>query len=179
MDDADDERTWDEDDDWPPAGDSRRRRWIRRIAWVAAVAVATIPFWNVIGGSTARYADNGLEVCTFDYCVVEEAVDEAGHRITMARLSEERLDDRQAQDFADRLREVVDGPPVTVEVVDNLPGDIGGRYLGEERVIEVRRPATRWIVIHEVAHSVGAGHGSDFEDALITLVEWVSERTFS
>lgn len=178
MHDAHDDE-WGADEDWPPPGDTARNRWIRRIAWIVAVAVAAVPIWNIVGGSTPRFADNGLEVCTFDYCAVEEVVDDAGYRLTMARLSEERLDDEQAQDFADRLAGVVSAPPVVVEVFDDLPGDIGGRYLPEERVIQVRRPATRWIVIHEVAHTVGSGHGSDFEGALLTMIEWVEERRFS
>lgn len=163
------------EDDWP-AEDSHRRRRLRRIALVVAVAVAAVPLWNVVDAMSPQFADNGLEVCTFDYCQVEEIVEDAGYRLAMARLSEERLSDAEAQVFVDRLTPVVGAPPVTVRVLDDLPGDIGGRYLAGERLIQVRRPATGWILIHEVAHAVAPGHGDDFEAALLDLVEWVEGR---
>jgi hypothetical protein len=155
-----------------------RARWIRRIALVVAVAVAGVPLWNVVVGAGPRFADNGLEVCTFDYCRVEDLVDRAGLRMEMAALSEDRLGDHEAAAFVDQLTTVLGAGPVAVEVLDDLPGDIGGRYLPDERVIQVRRPATRWILIHEAAHTVGSGHGADFEEALIELAHWTAGRSF-
>ena len=65
--------------------------------------------------------------------------------------------------------DVVGGPDVQATVVDDLPGDLGGRYSPAARTIEIDRPATLWLIAHEVAHSVSSGHGEEFQQALIQL----------
>lgn len=160
------------DPDDEVAGPPSWRRWL---AVVTALAVLAVPAWNVVDGLQPQFADNGLEVCSFDYCQVEELVDDAGLGLVMARLTQERLGDDEAQAYADRLGDVVGGPAVTVEVLDTVPGDIGGRYIADQLLIQVERPATRWIVIHEVAHTVGDDHGPVFEQALLRLARWADE----
>lgn len=143
--------------------------WVRAIGIVAVLAMIMLPLWNVLRGSTPQIADNGLEVCPIDYCVVQRAIEQAGLGITMAGASKRIVPDDETQAVVDRLSAVVDGPAVSVVVVDDLEGPIGGRYASATRTISVDRPATVWVLAHEVAHSVAPGHDSDFLAALTRI----------
>lgn len=168
------------DEELPEDVPARRRLgWGWRIAgFVTALSMLALPVWNVIQGSSPQIADNGLEVCSFDYCVIEEQVRDAGFGEVMIRQSGVIVPDRDVQSYVDAFSAVIDGPPITAEVVDDLPGDLGGRYTPSDRLIQIDRPATVWIIVHEVAHSVGAGHDRDFVDALLELADHVA-RTAS
>ena len=148
----------------------RRLGWGWRVAGiVTALAMLVLPLWNVVQATSPQVADNGLEVCAFDYCIVEEQVREAGYAEVMIRQSGEIVPDREVQSYVDAFTDVVGGPPLTAEVVDDLPGELGGRYTPADRHIQIDRPATVWIIAHEVAHSVGSGHDDDFIQALLEL----------
>lgn len=138
---------------------------------VTALAMLVLPLWNVVQATSPQVADNGLEVCSYDYCIVEEKVREAGYGEVMIRQSGEIIPDREVQSYVDAFTDVVGGPALTVEVVDDLPGQLGGRYTPVDRHIQIDRPATVWIIAHEVAHSVGSGHDDDFMGALLELAE--------
>lgn len=168
---------FEEDDDVDEPA-RRRLGWGWRIAGiVTALAMLVLPLWNVVRGATPQVADNGLEVCSFDYCVVEEQVRAAGFGDVMIRQSGVIVPDAEVQSYVDAFSDVVDGPPVTAEVVDDLPGELGGRYITSDRVIQIDRPATVWIIAHEVAHSVGSGHDDDFMDALLELARHLEQTT--
>lgn len=147
------------------------RRWV--IGVIAAVLVAIMvlgPVSRLIDRARPQYADNGLELCGFDYCTVQTAVRDAGYGPAMARLSSIRLDPGEAQRLADQLVELIDQAEVTVAVVDTLPGNTAGRYDAKARVVEVEEPIWAWVVVHEVAHTRAAGHGEAFEAALLALL---------
>ncbi|MGH3649831.1 MAG: hypothetical protein ACRDU9_03910 [Acidimicrobiia bacterium] len=152
----------------PPAW---RRPLLVGVAALTATAMALVPLYNLIGGRSV--ADNGLEVCGFDYCVVQEAVREARLDLTMSRLANTFLDDTEAGDLADELTDHLGVGPVEVEVVDDLVGRLGGVYDPETRKISIERPARAWTVLHEVAHVVESGHGADFHRLVIDLATWI------
>jgi hypothetical protein len=79
-----------------------------------------VPVWNIIDGATPRFSDSGLELCGFDYCVVQEGVREAGQGVTMGRLANTFLSEDDAQQLADSLVGYLGVEPVTVDVVDRL-----------------------------------------------------------
>lgn len=152
-----------------------RRPLLIVVASLTAVALAIVPLYNVLQGAT--YADNGLEVCGFDYCVVQEAVREAGLDITMSRLSNTFNDEDVSRAFALALTDHLSVASVDLEVVDRLEGRIGGVYDPATRSIRIERPARAWTVLHEVAHVIERGHGEDFRNVVIELTRWVDESS--
>ena len=87
----------------------------------------------------------------------------------LAVMSSIIIPDEDVQAYVDGLVGLVGGPAVTVALVDDLPGDLGGRYFPSERLIEIDRPATVWVINHEVAHTVAVGHERDFVETLVGL----------
>jgi hypothetical protein len=168
-----------EDADWdveewetsPPEPIAARRipaSW-RIIGALAALAMFAVPLFNALGARTPQIADNGLEVCRFDYCLVEQHVLEAGLGPVMAEMSAQIVPDAEVQSYVDAMIDVVGGPDVRAEVVDELPGDLGGRYSPASRLIQIDRPATVWVIAHEVAHTVSSGHDEGFRETLVEL----------
>lgn len=153
-----------------------RRRIIVAVAAVTVVAVGLIPAYNLFRGQRLDVADNGLEVCGFDYCVVQEAVVDAGLHLEMSAFATRFLDDEGASRLAASLVDHLGVEPVTVQIVDALDGRIEGQYSPRSRLILLERPARAWIVIHEVAHAVSSGHGDDFTATVIELTEWLDEQ---
>ena len=143
------------------------------VAAITALSLAAVPIFNVFGASRP-VADNGLEVCGFDYCIVQDAVRDGGLGNEMSRLSNTFLTDQEAQELADALTDYLEVDPVSVTVVNRLQGDVEGQYDPSTRSVVIERPARAWIVAHEVAHTVARGHGDDFQQTLIELTEWLS-----
>lgn len=150
-----------------------RRHLLILVAAVTAVSLAIVPLYNVLQGRTV--ADNGLEVCGFDYCVVQDAVREAGLSATMSRLSNTFADEEEARRFADDLTDQLGVPAVGVEIVDELDGRIGGVYQPSTGTIRIERPARAWTILHEVAHVVEGGHGEAFRNVVIELTTWLEQ----
>jgi hypothetical protein len=163
---------WDlEDEDLEPlAPPPWRKPLLIAIAALTAVAMALVPLYNVFFARTV--ADNGLEVCGFDYCVVVDAMREIGLDLVMSRLSNVFLDDAEARELVDAATDYLDVAPVGLDVVDELAGRLGGVYDPDTRLIRIERPARAWTVLHEVAHGVEGGHGHDFQGVLIDLARW-------
>ncbi len=164
---------WQEDDrepipEEPIASRDLPMSW-RVLGIVAALSMLAIPLFNMIDARTPQLADNGLEVCRFDYCVVERHVVDVGLGRTMAVMSSIIVPDDEVQSYVDAMIDVVGGPSVTAEVVDELPGDLGGRYTPAARLIQIDRPATVWVIAHEVAHTVSPGHDDEFRETLVEL----------
>lgn len=151
----------------------RISRTTRLVGLMAALAMLAIPLWNVIDARTPQFAHNGLEVCAFDYCEVQQQVDAAGFGVIMAGASQIPVSDRDTQALVDSFSVVLDGPDVTIEVVDGIDGGVAGQYIRSERHIQVERPARVWVVAHEVAHSVSNGHDDDFLEALLELATYL------
>lgn len=141
------------------------------VAFVTAVAMAMVPVYNLFWSRT--FADDGLEVCGFDYCVVQEFVRAAGLDLEMSRLSNTFLDETKAQELAAELTGYLAIDPVGLTVVADLEGRLGGVFDPATRSIEIERPARAWTVIHEVAHAVETGHDEDFQAVVIDLAGWV------
>ena len=141
------------------------------VSVVVIVALVLVPVYNALTAPTV--ADNGLEVCGFDYCIVEEAVRDAGLELEMSRLYNTVLDDGEAVALAHLLTDHLDVDPVGLTVVEALEGRLGGIYDPATRSIEIERPARAWTVLHEVAHVVEGGHGEDFQEVLIELTRVV------
>lgn len=164
--------------DEPSAEELRRSAWRRRIIWIVAsitvAAMALVPLYNIVNQGRGPVADNGLEVCGFDYCEIQDGVRAAGLDGEMSRLSNIYLSDEDAERLAIDLVEWLDEEPISFEVVDRLDWRIKGQYEPATRTIRVERPVSAWIVIHEVAHVPTQGHGDDFLAVLIDLVEEVS-----
>jgi hypothetical protein len=152
----------------PPAW---RRPAILAISAVTALALALVPLYNLFGPSAV--AENGLEICSYDYCVVEEAVAEAGLAPVMSRLSNTFLDDAETLRLAEDVAAFLDVSSVGITVVDRLGGRLGGVYDPATRSILIERPARAWTVIHEMAHVVASGHGDEFLDVLIEITAWL------
>ncbi len=148
----------------------------RAIGILAALSVLVIPVLNLINAGP-QFADNGLEVCRFDYCVVEQYVFEAGLGPTMAVMSSIVVPEAEVQPWVDEMIGIVGGPSVTAVVIDDLPGDLGGRYITSERLIEIDRPANLWVIAHEVAHAVAPGHEDDFMETLVELGRYFERAT--
>ena len=140
------------------------------VAAVTALAMAIVPLYNVIFARSV--AENGLEICGFDYCVVQEAMRESGVDLIMSGLANTFLDDEGARTLADAAAEYLDIAPVALQVVDDLDGRLGGVYDPETRSIRIERPARAWTVLHEVAHAVESGHGRSYQEALADLARW-------
>lgn len=149
-----------------------RRAVVTTVGVVAAAALLAFPLWQVLDAASPEIADSGLEICNFDYCVVEDAVVAAGLELAMSELSQRLLSLDEARDLAGRLADRLDVPPVTVEVVDRIEGRTSGRYDGSTRTVLVERPIRGWVVLHEVAHTVAGGHDSDFQAVVIDLAGW-------
>lgn len=164
------------DDELQPALSGWRRRSAMWIAGIVAVSMMSVPLWNVLEARQPPVADNGLEMCGFDYCDVFEAVRQAGYDAELLRLANRYLSDEEARSLTDRLVAELGTGPVTVRVVDRLPGATAGRFMGSERLIELQRPVRTWTVVHEAAHTVGGGHGAEFQDTLVDLIDWM-DRT--
>ncbi len=164
-------------DDWfdedEADSSSRRRPFVVVVVLLVVVGLAALPLYSLFDGRNPPVADNGLEVCVFDYCQVEEAVREAGLNLEMARLANTILPEGEAKSLADSLTVYLGIEPVTLEVVDRLGGRLGGTYDPVTRSIVVERPANAWVVAHEVAHAVAGGHGEDFKRTLIDLADWL------
>ena len=165
---------WDlEDEDSEPLSPPPwRKPLLIAVAALTAVAMALVPLYNVVFAPTI--ADNGLEVCGFDYCVVQDAVREAGVDLVMGSLSTSFLDEQEAQDLADRLTEHLDIDPIRLHVVQDLDGRLGGFYDSERRAISIERPARAWTVLHEVAHAVETGHEEPFQEVVVDLASWLA-----
>jgi hypothetical protein len=176
-----DEPDW-ESDEWDPVADDPIARRTLPTSWrvmgiLAALSMLAIPLFNLIDARSPQIADNGLEVCRFDYCIVERYVVDAGLGRTMAEMSSIIVPDAEVQSFVDAMIDVVGGPSVTAQVVDELPGDLGGRYVPAERLIQIDRPATVWIIAHEVAHTVSQGHDEKFQETLVELGRFFERST--
>ena len=158
-----------EDDE--PIVSNRWRRWVvAAIAGSLALLMFAGPVWRLIDSSRPTFAENGLAVCVYDYCDIQDAVRDEGLGLAMARLAGIRLDPAEAQALADDLMALLGERPVTVVVVARLPGDLAGQYSSATRTIEVEEPIRAWIVVHEAAHAAAGGHGTAFEEALFDLV---------
>jgi len=159
---------WNEDDDpGPDPSPAWRKPVLVVTAAMTALALALVPIYNVFIASNV--ADNGLEICGFDYCVVEEAVRGAGLGSEMSRLFNVILTDDEAVSLAGDLTDYLGLPPVALVIVDDLDGQIGGVYDPESRSIAIERPARAWTVLHEVAHVRETGHDIDFQEVVIEL----------
>jgi len=168
---------WDDDEDTEedepvPAW---RRPLIVGVAAVTALALALIPLYNVIFARTV--AENGLEVCGFDYCVVQEAVRADGLDLTMSSLANTFLDEQEARALAGELTDFLGIEPVGLRVVTDLDGPHGGVYDPATRSISIESPARAWTVLHEVAHAVETGHGEGFTEVVIDLATFLDETT--
>lgn len=163
---------WDvEEEDLEPIEPPRwRKPLLIAVAVLTAAAMAVVPLYNVFFARTV--ADNGLEVCGFDYCLIVEAVRDAGLDLTMSRLSNTFLDDAETLELLEAATDYLDVAPVALEVVDELEGRLGGVYDPATRMIRIERPARAWIVLHEVAHVEAGGHDEDFQRVLIELARW-------
>ena len=150
-----------------------RRRLLIAVAGVVVTALLLIPVFNVL--SARQVADNGLVVCGFDYCEVQDAVVEAGLDRTMSLLANTFLTEEEAFALASELTSRLGIPPVGLEVLPRLEGSLGGFYDPATRSIKIERPARAWIVLHEVAHAVHSGHAEDFQAVLIEMLGWMSE----
>lgn len=164
---------WDdsEDEELIPAW---RRPLLVAVAIVTALALASVPIYNVLFAGSV--ADNGLEVCGFDYCVVQEAVRDAGLESTMSALAHTFLDEAEARTFADELTDHLGVDRVGLVVVTRLEGRLGGVYEPSTRSISIESPARAWTVLHEVAHAVQSGHGEAFQSVVIDLAAWSETR---
>lgn len=162
---------WDlEEEIGPPGPLPWRKPLLIAVAVLTAVAMALLPIYNVF--FAREVADNGLEVCGFDYCIVVDAVREEGLDLTMSSLSNTFLDDAETRELVDAASDYLNVAPLGLEVVDDLEGRLGGIYDPATRLIRIERPARSWTVLHEVAHSVAGGHGTEFQRVLIDLAQW-------
>ncbi len=166
---------WDvEEDSFEPLERSPWRRLVLiAVATVTVFAMAMVPLYNLIDRDPP-FADNGLEICGFDYCTVQEGVRLAGLDQVMIRLANTYLTDEEASQLADSLADHLGVSTVELVVIDRLEGRIKGSYDPTTRTILVERPAQAWIVLHEVAHAVSSGHGQDFQEVVIDLTRWLS-----
>jgi hypothetical protein len=171
------EDEWEYDDE-PTAEELTRSVWRGRVIWVVAAitvaAMALVPLYNLVNQGQRPVADNGLEVCGFDYCQVQDGIRAAGLDGEMSRLSNFYLSDEDASRLAAELVAWLGEDPVAFEVVDRLDWRIKGQYTPATRTIRVERPVSAWIVLHEVAHVPAQGHGDGFLAALVRLVGQVS-----
>ena len=151
-----------------------RRPLLVIVAAVTAVALAVVPLSNLFGRNP-QLSDTGLELCRFDYCVVHEAMVDAGVLPVMGRLHNTFLSDEETGALAEEIAGFLGVEPVSVRVVDRLERRLGGAYQPSTRTVFVRRPVRAWIVAHEMAHVVSLGHGEDFIDTLVAIARWWDE----
>lgn len=157
-----------------PIAPSWRRPLLIGVAAITALAMALLPLYNLFNQGRP-VADNGLEVCGFDYCIVQDAAIAAGLNEEMSMLAATFLSDEEAGDLADALLDELGERDVRFVVVDRLDGDVKGQYQPDERRILVERPVRAWIVVHEVAHAASSGHDDDFQRVLIGLTDWLTQ----
>lgn len=150
-----------------------RRPVLITVAAVTAVAMALVPLYNVIFARSV--ADNGLEICGFDYCVVQEAMRDSGVDLIMSGLANTFLDDDAARVLAYDAADYLDIARVGLQVVDDLERRLGGVYDPETRSILIERPARAWTVLHEVAHAIEPRHGDAFQEVLADLTRWAGQ----
>ena len=165
----------DADADEIPPSPPWRRYVLMGVAAVVALAMAGTQLWNLVDRGAPPIADNGLEVCGFDYCDVQDAVRAAGLDLEMARLAQTYIDEETALELIDRLVARLGQPPVDVQIVDRLDGRTAGQYSPGSRTITLERPLRAWIVVHEVAHTAALGHGDDFIEVLERLLPLTDE----
>lgn len=160
---------WDteEPEETGPIGPAWRRPVLIAVAAVTAVALAVVPIVGYF--QPPPVADNGLEICGFDYCVVQDAVAAAGYDDTMVRLSRTFVSEEDAVALARRLTDFLDESPVEVVVVERLDGRLGGVYDAAERTVYIESPVSVWTLIHEVAHAAASGHGEAFQRVIVEL----------
>jgi hypothetical protein len=151
-----------------------RRPALVALAILVALSLAILPLQSLFDGTTPAVSDSGLEICGDDYCIVREAVVEAGLDLEMSRLANTLLDDSAAADLANELTDYLGVERVVLSVVDELGGRLGGVYDPSTRSISIERPANAWVVAHEVAHAVAPGHGEAFQRALVDLARHLS-----
>lgn len=153
------------------------RRWLLGVvAGLLVVLLVAGPVSNLFEQAQPQIAENGLEVCPFDYCVVQTAVRSAGHGPTMARLVATELDAEEAQVLADLLVAAIGQRRVAVEVVSSLPESLAGRYGVGSRVVQVVEPIRAWVIVHEVAHTSAGGHDSTFIDVILRLLRSIEQN---
>lgn len=153
-----------------------RRPAVVSLAILVALSLAILPLQSLFDGTTPAVSDSGLEICGDDYCIVRDAVVEAGLDLDMSRLANTLLDDDASVALANELTDYLGVEPVTLTVVDELGGRLGGVYDPSTRSILVERPANAWVVAHEVAHAVAPGHGEEFQRVLVDLARHLSEN---
>jgi hypothetical protein len=166
--------SWDDDEhleSLPPS--TWRRPLLIAVASVTLLAMALVPLYNVLFARPV--ADNGLEICGFDYCIVQDAIRDAGLDLVMSSLSSTYLDESEARLFAGEAARLLGIDEVGLQVVDDLDGRLGGVYDPSTRSISIERPARAWTVLHEIAHAVETGHGDGFQSVLIELTRRVHE----
>lgn len=157
-----------------PVGSSWRRPLLIAVAVLTAVAMALVPISNLFHPGRP-VADNGLEVCGFDYCSVQQAVVDAGLGNEMSRLANTFLTDQEAERLTEILLDRLGATDVELVIVERLDRDLKGQYDPASRTILLERPVRAWIVLHEVAHVEAAGHGDGFQRILFDLTTWVGE----
>jgi hypothetical protein len=151
-----------------------RRPALVSLAILVALSLAILPLQSLFDGTTPAVSDSGLEICGDDYCIVREAVVEAGLDLELSRLANTLLDDSAAVDLANELTDYLGVERVVLSVVDELGGRLGGVYDPSTRSISIERPANAWVVAHEVAHAVAPGHGEAFQRVLVDLARPLS-----
>lgn len=164
----------DEDDLEPMPEPAWRRPLLIVVAAITALALAAVPLYNVVFTDTT--AENGLDICGFDYCVVQEGVRAAGLDLVMSRLANTFLTEEEARALADELTGHLGVEPVGLVVVQEIDGRIGGVYDPQTRRITIESPARAWTVLHEVAHVVAGGHGEDFIAVVVDLAVHMNTR---
>lgn len=178
---TDDEGTfldeWDTDEDEfetvaPPRW---RRPVVVTLAILVAASLAILPLQSLFDGTTPAVSDSGLAICGDDYCIVREAVVEAGLDLELSRLANTLLDDAAAVALANELTDYLGIDRVELTVVDELGGRLGGVFDPSTRSILIDRPANAWVVAHEVAHAVAPGHGDEFQRVLIDLARYLAD----
>lgn len=170
---------WDDDQDdfeAAPPPPRWRRPAVVALAILVASSLAILPLQSLFDGTTPAVSDSGLEICGHDYCIVREAVVEAGLDLEMSRLANTFLDDDAAVALAKELSDYLGIDPVAVSVEDELGGRLGGVYDPSTRSILIERPANAWVVAHEVAHAVARGHGDEFQLVLVDLARYLAEN---
>lgn len=171
-----DELDFEPEENEEPSAPAWRRPLLIAVAAVTAIAMALVPLYNVINQGQP-VAENGLEVCGFDYCIVQQAAIEAGISDEMSRLANTFLSEEEAAGLANALLDHLGEDGVSFIVVDHLDRDVKGQYDPSTRTILVERPVRAWIIVHEVAHAAAPGHGSDFQRVLIELTELLQGNT--
>lgn len=169
---------WDydpEEDYEQPSPPAWRRSLLIGVAIVTVVAMAIVPLYNLINASPRPVAENGLEVCAFDYCIVQDELSAAGLGGVMSRFSNVHLDDAESTELAGLLVQYLNIAAVEVTTVNRIEGSAEGQYIPSTRTIVLERPARAWTVIHEVAHVVEPGHGEGFQQTLVSLAAWLDQ----